>query len=210
MSEHYPCPIDASDVAAGRSLVELTPQIVDFIGTKIKDARWAAWLAKRSLRHWNGFTKILLIDVSEWPSTLYAGRKLVLHVWNAADQAINIENIHNHRWTFESVLLAGRLRWEHYITIDTASEHSSRYVCYRYTSPSKNGGGRYTLQRIGYTNLQENFRAEVEAGSIARLHPEQLHRVVQTSTKDAAITLCLQHLPCRTHSDVFLGDADDI
>jgi hypothetical protein len=122
----------------------------------------------RSYVHANGFDKIPLITSS------HPEYKLVLHIWQGREkqQDVPIEDIHNHRWDFTSLILTGGLIWEQY---EHSSSDSLLYAEYQYASPGN--GFEYSLRPIGQTSLECSFRAWLPAGTAYALSHRVLHRV---------------------------------
>lgn len=89
--------------------------------TLLTDDAFAAEVAARSYRHGNGFLKVVLLD---------RGFKLRLHLWLPGTPCE--ENIHDHRWSIASAIIAGELNSE--IWADAASADESdllaREHCY--------------------------------------------------------------------------------
>jgi hypothetical protein len=154
----------------------------------------------RTIIHENGFFKTVLVDIDEWPEDRFRGRKLVLHVWSSDAGRGAKEEIHNHRWSFWSVLLCGRLEWQHY---DVEAERSggSPYVEYDCGSPA--GRDHFLLVRRRDTRLARRFRAIVTPGTLLHMSPSEVHRVRWIGTETAA-TLVLQERPARQVSNVYL------
>lgn len=76
-------------------------KLKEFLIALIEDKKTLAQVAARSYQHGNGFFKVVLLN---------HGYKLRLHVWFAGQSCE--ENIHDHRWSFSSLILAGELKSE--------------------------------------------------------------------------------------------------
>jgi hypothetical protein len=129
-------------------------------------------VASHSYWHGNGFCKVVLAHAN--------GLKLRLHVWEAGHDAE--ENVHDHRWDFASVVIAGTL----VSTTFREAPGGDRYDAYRYE-----GGvaGAYTLNALGSVSLVEAGVSELSAGSSYWLQHDELHQISRLSARELAATL---------------------
>jgi hypothetical protein len=144
-------------------------------------------LAARSYRHVLGFDKIILASARPHG-------QLRLHVW-WPEEARRREHVHNHRFAFSSVVLAGRLRTSLYAE-DPAGAPATRY---RETSDPVDR--RWRFEAVGTTRLATVLSADQPAGTAYTMSPALLHRI------DAApvltVTLFLETRSVRESSDVY-------
>jgi hypothetical protein len=123
-------------------------------------------VAGRSVWHPNGFGKIVLLSG--------LGYNLRLHVWHESDDIPDDsrENIHNHRWDFAMVLLAGSYRHQEYRLAD----HGRNFHAYAYQSSADKSS--YSLTPVGSKPLRCVFEARLFAGSRYTIASEVIHRVI--------------------------------
>lgn len=76
-------------------------QMIALLQAILADHTALEQISHRSYQHGNGFLKVVLLD---------RGYKLRLHIWFAGQSCE--ENIHDHRWSFSSLILAGALTSE--------------------------------------------------------------------------------------------------
>jgi hypothetical protein len=134
-------------------------------------------LASRSSLHENGFVKMPLLK-----NDAIAMR---LHVWNAAQAGNWSGNIHDHRFTFWSHVIAGRLlqrRWQ-----ETPS--GEIYSRYRYTPLPTTG--QHVLLYEGERSLQDAGVEPLENGSSYFLGSGTLHQTAPDEG-DRLITLLIE------------------
>ena len=101
-----------ADVALSQWLTEhfSKQQLLDLLTAILNDNESLAEISARSYQHGNGFLKVVLLD---------RGYKLRLHIWFAGQSCE--ENIHDHRWSFSSLVLSGALVSE--IWLDEQTGH---------------------------------------------------------------------------------------
>jgi hypothetical protein len=128
-----------------------------------QDRSSLAELASCSYRHRNGFDKIVLASAGR------AGLKLVLHVWPR--QALPAEDhVHNHRWDFSSVVLAGFLQVDIY-----GPDHAGApYSIMRYRSLP--GPGNCELEPDGTMTVSVHASVTMAVGSSYTWSADMLHR----------------------------------
>lgn len=158
------------------------------------DARAFTALASRSYLHGNGFYKFELAACAAY--------KLRLHVW--LPDAVAEENIHDHRWAFTSVIVAGDLTSEAYID-DPAGE----IVCseFAYTSRQNSGVARKELK--GLTRLRSLGRTVRSAGEVYSMAPRGLHRVC-VDGRSLITTLMLSEKPLADGSRLLVETSRDV
>lgn len=155
-----------------------------------QDRSSLAELAGCSYRHRNGFDKIVLASAGG------AGLKLVLHVWPRQDLP-DEDHIHNHRWDFASVVLAGALRLDVYEP-DHAGEP---YSVMRYRSLP--GPGNCELEPDGTMTVSVHASATMAVGSDYTWSADMLHRAYGVPGEMTA-TLIVQGRARRSDTSVLV------
>jgi hypothetical protein len=166
------------------SMIASPANFRSFLTQIIGDSIQLADVASRSVWHPNGFAKIVLLS-----RPLY---NLRLHVWRnvSGPQSAAQENIHNHRWDFSAVLLAGGYCHQEFRP-DVSGEEFFAYM-YRPTDRL----GSYSLDPMGTRALRCVFNAHLAPGSRYTISSEVLHRVVP-DPGEPTVSLVLEgpHLP---------------
>ena len=125
--------------------------VADLLATITSDRTVATDVSRRSYWHSNGFAK-LVVHVNDEPEF-----RLRLHVWPSdARHGPGYENIHNHRWAFGSIVLAGAIRVEQFAEVDEFDQCGT-VVCnrlvYEAAAPGRVGAlrveGKCALRRVG-------------------------------------------------------------
>ncbi len=147
--------------------------------------------ARLSYTHYNGFDKLVLM------SSRTLGYKLRMHVWWGKPAQQGIENIHNHRWDFCSVLVKGGYRAQEFRPGTGAGEEE--FLEYQYFSPA--GAKTYQVKRVGTARLDCTADYVVEAGEAYFLPHDVLHRVLESH--GPTISLFMHGAPVRGHTNVF-------
>lgn len=143
----------------------------------LTDDEWAAEVAGRSYWHGNGFLKVVLLD---------QGFKVRMHIW-FPDVACE-ENIHDHRWSIASTILAGELHSE--IWADTSSAHAElQGQEYRYEA-IRAGQAPCAVPLPERTPLRLVEHTCHAAGSSYALPPETLHRICNHGERLVATLMC--------------------
>ena len=155
-----------------------------------KDTSSLARLASCSYRHRNGFDKIVLASGGG------AGLKLVLHVWPRHDLP-DEDHIHNHRWDFASVVLAGALQLDVYEP-DHAGEP---YSVMRYRSLP--GPGNCDLELDGTMTVSVHASLTMAVGSSYTWSADMLHRAYGVPGQMTA-TLIVQGPARRSNTSVLV------
>jgi len=136
-------------------------------------------VADRSVWHPNGFGKIVLLSGP--------GYNLRLHIWHESGDIPDDsqENIHNHRWDFAMVLLAGSYRHQEY----RLAEGGSDFHAYAYQSSADKSS--YSLTPVGSKPLRCVFEARLFEGSRYTIASEVIHRVIPDPA-NPPVTLVLE------------------
>ena len=124
--------------------------------------------------HGNGFFKI--------PLVASAAGKVRLHIWFPGVPCE--ENIHDHRWSMTSVIVAGRLTSEGFREVEGTSHRRFRHT--------GTGGGGYRLADEGRTAVLRTARQTLAAGTLYSMAPGELHRICRTAEEPMTMTLMVQ------------------
>ncbi len=163
--------------------------------TILRDEEVLQAVASRSYRHTNHFDKIVLVD-----SGARLGYRLTLHFWDPpySSSEVEDEQIHDHRFSFWSHVLAGRVVFQNYNRDASGTLHNE----YQYI-PERQG-----LATVGnyYVDVGQSPLLEVE-GTIAEsretyyLPFSQIHRVVLR--QELSCTLVLRGPRQKNYASVF-------
>lgn len=138
---------------------------------------FARLVAERSYRHGNGFIKIVLLE---------QGFKLRLHLWLPGCSCE--ENIHDHRWSIASTVLAGELHSE--IWADAANDEHFDLQAQEYLyQAAKNAQPAKTIA-LHCSPLRLLRRQSLAAGSHYALPPSTLHRICSHGRELVATLMC--------------------
>jgi hypothetical protein len=155
-----------------------------------RDRSSLAELASCSYRHRNGFDKIVLASAGA------AGLKMVLHVWPCQDLP-DEDHIHDHRWDFASIVLAGALKLDLYQPDHRGEPHS--VMRYR----SLPGPGNCELERAGTMAVSLHASVTMTVGSSYTWSADVLHRAYGVPGKLTA-TLIVQGPARRSNTSVLV------
>jgi hypothetical protein len=173
-----------------------TDRIVPLLQSLLADEPLLAKLAGSSYRHTNHFDKIVLVDSDD-----LFGYRLTLHLWDPpySEADATDEQIHDHRFSFWSHVLAGTLTSQNYVR----SGAGNAYNEYRYI-PQKQFvstvGNFY--QHIGNAKLDEIAPSRLGAGASYHLFYQRIHRIV-LPRRTTTCTLVLRGCRERNHASVF-------
>jgi len=137
--------------------------------------------------HNNGFLKISLYKFD-------SGWNLRLHVW---PPKVSDPRIHDHRWSFASLSLAGRLDAMNYILDESALDNMPRYRLY-----DADLTGEKQLERIDDAKLRPTCSYRLSQGDFHLLDYRDPH-IVWNPTNDYSITLMLSGPAERSYSHSF-------
>ncbi|MFG2090851.1 MULTISPECIES: hypothetical protein [unclassified Spirillospora] len=135
----------------------------ELLCSALRDEQWLEAVRAGSYRHPNGFHKIVLLAGDSY--------QLRLHVWSELTRESGVENIHNHRWDFSSVILLGGYRFQEF----TPDPGGPAFHSYGYASDR--GATVYALEPLGHRGLSRTFDAHLSAGSSYTLTSDVFHRV---------------------------------
>ncbi|MEU1311547.1 hypothetical protein ABZ419_22020 [Streptomyces cinnamoneus] len=157
------------------------PCISDLLQQYLADDDLLDEIAGRSYRHVNHFDKIVLVD-----SGNRLGYRLTLHAWCPpyTEKELHDELIHDHRFSFWSTILTGRLVSQNFSRTDGpgAAEATGYPVTpfrqYRY-SPEKLGVSTHSnfYEFVGDTELAVTGETVEEQGNAYHLQYHRIHRV---------------------------------
>lgn len=165
----------------------LVPGLLQAVAT---DQGWLDWVSRQSYRHPNGFDKLVL-----WQDPATSPLKLVLHWWAPGAAGPDDDDIHNHRWDFASLVLAGELRSDLY----TESRSGQRYPAWEYSSPE--GGEEFLVRAAGEVSVECAASITMAAGSAYLWGKDLLHRAWGVGRPFTA-TLIVQGAPTRRQTMV--------
>ena len=131
-------------------------------------------LGRDASLHGNGFFKI--------PLVASAAGKVRLHIWFPGVPCE--ENIHDHRWSMTSVIVAGRLTSEGFREVEGTTHRRFRHT--------GTGGGGYRLADEGRTAVVRTARQTLAAGTLYSMAPGELHRICRTAAEPMTMTLMVQ------------------
>lgn len=143
----------------------------------LTDDAFAAAVAARSYRHGNGFLKIVLLD---------SGFRLRLHLWFPG--APCEENIHDHRWSLASAILAGELRSE--LWAEAAGDEVIDLETQAYTYHAAQGARPARKLPRGRAALRLLGRTRHAAGDGYALPASTLHRICSHGDRLVATLMC--------------------
>lgn len=124
-------------------------------------------IAQQSYRHQNGFDKI--------PLKTKNGEKFRLHVYRVGAEAD--ENIHNHRWDFESKVLCGSLPMHLYEIVEGNSHRLHTYL---------RKGRLYIIEYLRKIGLIESQLINIRAGKKYFMKNHLYHKIA--AVKELTIT----------------------
>ncbi|ANW20139.1 hypothetical protein BB341_18930 [Streptomyces clavuligerus] len=180
------------------------PCISGLIGGILQDDVLMDEIAGRSYRHVNHFDKIVLVDTGA-----QLGYRLTLHAWCPpyTEKELKDELIHDHRFSFWSTILTGRLVSQNFARGENADASSTLprvdFQQYRYV-PEKQGTSTTSnfYEFIGETELEVTGETVEEQGNAYHLKYHRIHRVV-LPRESMTCTLVLRGPRERNFSNVY-------
>jgi hypothetical protein len=153
-------------------------------------------IAGCSYRHTNHFDKIVLLD-----SGSQLGYRLTMHLWIPpySEQEANDEQIHDHRFSFWSAILVGKIVFQDYARDASGVVFNE----YQYIPEKLNVStvGNFYID-VGESPLLETGRSGGMAGEFYYLPYSRIHRVVLPSA-DMSCTLVLRGPRQKNYASVF-------
>jgi hypothetical protein len=204
-----PHQVDDRQSAYNLSLVERlgkASSITALLQKYLDDNALLDTVAARSYPHVNHFDKIVLVDTGN-----QLGYRLTLHAWFPpyTEKEIQDELIHDHRFSFWSTILAGRLFSQNFARHEYAVDETrprnpmSTYRQYQY-SPEKLGDTTTSnfYEFIGKADLEMTGDTVETQGNAYHLKYYRIHRVV-LPTESLTCTLVLRGPRERNFSNVY-------
>ncbi len=148
-------------------------QMIELLEAILKDTSSLKQICQRSYQHGNGFLKVVLLD---------RGYKLRLHIWFAGQSCE--ENIHDHRWSFSSLVLSGALVSEIWLDEQTGHcfEEYQYHAATKQQAPFKISTGAKFLK---LDHVQTNT-----AGDSYVMPKGKLHRIINPGHQLVATIMC--------------------
>lgn len=143
----------------------------------LNDDAFAEQVASRSYQHGNGFLKVVLAD---------RGFKLRLHLWLPGNPCE--ENIHDHRWSIASTIIAGQLHSE--IWQDAANDGDYDLLAQEYRYEAARPGQAPRTVALARTPLRLAGRTLHGAGDHYALPTSTLHRICNHGDRLVATLMC--------------------
>ena len=153
-------------------------------------------VASRSYRHTNHFDKIVVID-----SGNNLGYRLTLHLWNPpySEQETQDEQIHDHRFSFWSSVLVGRIVFQNYARDASGTIFNE----YQYIPEKRDlATMRNFYIDVGGSPLLEGAPTKGKTGDVYHLPYNCIHRVVLPSS-EMTCTLVLRGPRQKNYASVF-------
>jgi|GEM_PF-5017623 len=149
-------------------------------------------LARSSYRHENGFFKLLM---AEDENTAF---KFRLHFW-PMDRATlkNSENIHSHRFSCYSYVIAGALINQEWV-LDSVGD---LFHHFRYTPRMRSQS--YTLEYCGQQMLMAKSQNQIHDGTGYHMHADYLHTSLPATGHDVVTFFATEKQGLRDFADVY-------
>lgn len=148
-----------------------------------RDQKWIEDVLKGSYLHENGFIKLVLASSN--------GAKLRVHFRPPAVDSSSAENIHQHRWSFGSHIIAGKLEVQTYGDIPIESTQSGAILLDEFVYRPTMGGDFYTITPFKKTKLITLSTERYAAGSAYSVDSSVLHRVMASQPGSGYITVVI-------------------
>ncbi len=153
LTETGPTTLKQTDVSEGDVI-----EIEEAIRAALNNPSSIESIAQQSYRHQNGFYKIPLMAKN--------GEKFRLHVYRVGAKAD--ENIHNHRWDFESKVLCGSLPMHLYEVVEGDTHRLHTYL---------RKGRLYVIQYLRKIGLIESPLINIRAGKKYVMKNSLYHKI---------------------------------
>ena len=148
-------------------------QMLELLQSILSDQHSLVQISARSYQHGNGFLKVVLLD---------RGYKLRLHIWFAGQTCE--ENIHDHRWSFSSLILAGALKSEIW------TDHAEGQVFQEYEYHAATAVKPAFKTDIGSQSLQLDHVQVNTVGDHYVMPKGKLHRIINPGHQLVATMMC--------------------
>jgi hypothetical protein len=185
--------------------------VVSLLGACLSSLPLLTSLTEHAYVHPNGFAKFVIFDPEDLPV------KLRLHVWTGSDRLRKLEddqNVHGHRWTFASAVIAGQgLDISEFVAVTSGGE---RYHSYQYkpggwdiADNADNGDNTSELptdaselQLVGHVRLDRSVRYTLSPGDAYACDIGTLH-TVRTHGNGLTATMVVQGPSLLTSAPVY-------
>jgi hypothetical protein len=147
--------------------------MIELLEAILKDTSSLKQICQRSYQHGNGFLKVVLLD---------RGYKLRLHIWFAGQSCE--ENIHDHRWSFSSLILAGSLKSEIW------KDHAEGQVFQEYEYHAETAERSAFKAEMGCQPLQLDHVQLNTVGDHYVMPKGKLHRIINPGHQLVATMMC--------------------
>ena len=156
------------------------------------DDTWLRRVARHSYRHALGFDKLVIIPA--WP----AGQ-LRMHVWWPSEPRV-VEHVHNHRFSFASVVVTGRLRNNIY-TVGDRGLVVDKYR--RYAEDAAIVAQQWQFSDQGSERVGLSASVEMPPGATYSMYAGTLHRIEISDS--LTVTLFVESPALEESSAVLVG-----
>ncbi|GHH87694.1 hypothetical protein GCM10018793_64590 [Streptomyces sulfonofaciens] len=180
----------------------MAPCMVDLLDQYLQDGELLDLIAARSYRHVNHFDKIVLVDSGQTE-----GYRLTLHMWSPpyTEKELHDELIHDHRFSFWSTILTGRLVSQNFARpgSEPTGNPTTVFRQYRY-SPEKLGVSTHSnfYEFVDESELEITGDTIEEQGNAYHLQYHRIHRVI-LPLESMTCTLVLRGPRERNFSNVY-------
>lgn len=176
-------------------LVSSARYLKDLISSIIMSDKALAQVVNRSFLHVNGVYKIVLAKKS------YSEPEIRLHLWekgNILPTGSNLENIHNHRWSFHSKVLCGSFKQSLY-QVNLCDEGFLDHYRFIAVAP----GVLNSIEYSGRANARLSFETIINNGQSYYLYHDVLH-MFEPENNDFSATIIVREPYCVDESSVFI------
>jgi len=167
-----------------------------YLAALLSDSNALDEMARASFYHPTGGFKLVLASHG------YDGPELRLHIWPQGakvERDHNMYSVHNHKWSFASLVLHGTMAEQ----IFSESFDATEWLYDRYRFGSRVRGGEYESVLVGPRYLKELFCTTIPAGTAYTQASETLHNF-QPAGETLAMTLFARTAYAASHTDVFV------
>jgi len=161
----------------------------------LRDEVYLHWIASNSYHHANGFDKIVLGQTA-------SGSKVRLHMWGT--EAPRRLDVHDHVWSFASVVLYGKLTSEHFGVSDGNDSLKAQH--FRLNARQN---GDFCLERLGTASLCREKAVTLVAGDFQCLDHTVLHSINSVAGESAATLVLHTRKLCEQNNVYEIGDLQE-
>ncbi|HEX6469921.1 MAG TPA: hypothetical protein VF069_12560 [Streptosporangiaceae bacterium] len=188
--------LSRSDIDPGHMLgvvhrLTARPSLDLLLRRMLSDATFLADVSAMSVRHANGFDKLVLATGH--------GYQIRLHVWHCTEGVGGraLENAHSHRWCFATRILTGS-----YTAWTFVPRPGADFEHYAYSPGARVDD--YAMEFVGGSNLEVTSVADHQAGSMYWLDPSTVHRVSPGDSARLSSSLLVIAPPTKQSTNVFV------